>query len=363
MYFISFLPFLFSFLHTGSAVDPAEIEACMNLGNPRTKCVIDGLTAAIVDHVEWDNWPQWSEIMRNFFTEDMIYDSNWTPNQDFGNSSSIREWYDREHIPFNLAFDNATFSLIVYTGEEQYSSYIAYAKARWIGDLGTLPGSLAEGQEVTIWDLDFYKLNEDGTKIAYNWCLIDFVDLARQLGYQMLPKSRLPEGIFYPPQAMDGIPAPVSRLAKPEDAEVSRGMVMELLESDFVGTEGSSQFWTEDMVWYGSAGFGMATSKQEFEAEILNPLREGISDRSLAIDVVSCEGSYCGAHGYIYGNHSGIWLGQEATNLPIKLRFAIHWRIEVETRKVPEAWAIFDFPAAFNSVGIDLFQAVNPIVN
>ena len=80
---------------------------------------------------------------------------------------------------------------------------------------------------------------------------------------------------------MDGIPAPVSRLAKPEDAEVSRGMVMELLESDFVGTEGSSQFWTEDMVWYGSAGFGMATSKQEFEAEILNPLREGISDRSL----------------------------------------------------------------------------------
>ena len=26
--------------------------------------MIDGLTAAIVDHVEWDNWPQWSEIMR-----------------------------------------------------------------------------------------------------------------------------------------------------------------------------------------------------------------------------------------------------------------------------------------------------------
>ena len=47
----------------------------------------------------------------------------------------------------------------------------------------------------------------------------------------------------------------------------------------------------------------------------------------------------------------------------IAFRFAIHWRIEVETRKVPEAWAIFDFPAAFNSVGIDLFQAVNPIVN
>ena len=97
----------------------------------------------------------------------------------------------------------------------------------------------------------------------------------------MLPKSRLPEGIFYPPQTMDGIPAPVSRLSNPEDAEVSRGMVMELLESDFVGAEGSSQFWTEDMVWYGSAGFGMATSRQEFEAEILIPLREGISERSL----------------------------------------------------------------------------------
>ena len=43
----------------------------------------------------------------------------------------------------------------------------------------------------------------------------------------------------------------------------------------------------------------------------------------LALDVVSCEGSYCGAHGYLYGNHSGFWLGQEATNLPIKLRYTL----------------------------------------
>jgi len=343
----------------GSAVDPGEIEECMSMGLPRSKCVIDGMSVVIVDHVAWDDWPAWSEIMQNFFTEDMVYDSNWTPNGDFSNSTGLREWFLAEHIPFNLAFDNTSFHTIIYTGEETTASLIAYGKARWIGDLGTLPGSLAMGQEVTIWDLDFYKLDEDGTRIFYNWCLIDFVDLARQLGYQMLPKSRLPEGMFYPPRAMDGLSAPVSRLVNPEDTIISKSIVTELLEWDFVGDEGSSQLWTEDLVWYGSAGFGMASGRAQYEDDFLTPLKAGVSERYLEVDVVSCEGSYCGAHGYLYGNHTGLWLGEQPTFLPFRLRFGIHWRVEVATRQVPEAWAMFDLPAAFHDIGIDLFERVN----
>ena len=36
----------------------------------------------------------------------MIYDTNWSPDFTMNNSTGIREWWDAEHIPYNLAFDN-----------------------------------------------------------------------------------------------------------------------------------------------------------------------------------------------------------------------------------------------------------------
>merc|ERR1711973_66686 len=343
----------------GVMVDPADIQTCMDLGNPRSKCVVHGMTTVIVDHIAWDDWDAWSQIMKNFFVDDLIYDSNWTPNMDFGNSSSLREWFDREHIPFNLAFDNTTFSLIIEVGEEMTSSYIAYGKAKWIGDIGTVPGSQFVGKEVTIWDLDFYKLDEEGTRIAYNWCLIDFVDLMRQLGYQVLPKPALPEGVFYPPKSMDGIPAPVSRLANPRDAEIAKDWIASLLNWDFVEGNGPSHIWHENMTWYGGAGFGKASNRVEYEEHILKPIRDGLSNRALDLNVLNCEGSYCGAHGYLSGDHSGVWFGEEQTGLRVNLRFGIHWRVNIEAEVVEECWAMFDLPAAFIGLDINLFDRMN----
>ena len=42
----------------------------------------------------------------------MIYDTNWCPDGTLGNSTGIQEWWDNEHIPFNLAFDNTTFNQV-----------------------------------------------------------------------------------------------------------------------------------------------------------------------------------------------------------------------------------------------------------
>merc|ERR1711942_556525 len=110
-----------------------------------------------------------------------------------------------------------------------------------IGDLGTVPGSQVIGQEATIWDLDFYKIDEEsGTKIAYNWCLIDFVDLMRQVGYQVLPKPALREGFMLPPAAMDGIPAPVSRLVNPDETQLALSLVEAVLFDDFEGEASGS---------------------------------------------------------------------------------------------------------------------------
>ena len=50
--------------------------------------------------------------MAQFFTEDMIYDTNYSPDNTLGNSSGIEEWFYKEHIPWNMAFNNATFTQV-----------------------------------------------------------------------------------------------------------------------------------------------------------------------------------------------------------------------------------------------------------
>ena len=218
--------------------DGINTDSCQALGTPRSKCIVNEMQVVIEKHIAWDDWENWYEAMKDYWTEDMVYDSNWTPNGDFGNSSGLEDWFNSEHIPFNLAFDNTSFTTMVWIGGEDTASLIAYGKARWHGDLGTVPGSDHLGLEVTIWDLDFYKIDDQEEAISYNWCLIDFVDLMRQVGYQVLPKPALREGFMLPPRAMDGIPAPVSRLVSPQDSHLSLEIISALLEEDFVSGDG-----------------------------------------------------------------------------------------------------------------------------
>ena len=89
-------------------------------GDPLAKEVIRAMDEVIADHVEWDNWDKWSEIMAEYFTEDMIYDTNWSPDNTMNNSTGIQAWWDAEHIPYNLAFDNTTFNQVTH-----YSSFIS----------------------------------------------------------------------------------------------------------------------------------------------------------------------------------------------------------------------------------------------
>ena len=353
---VMLLQILFILLPSCLCVDTEE---CQALGNPQAKCIIDGMLEVIEDHVAWDDWDAWYEIMKEFWTEDMVYDSNWTPNGDFSNNSGLQEFFDNEHIPFNLAFDNTTFAKMLWIGGEDTASLIAYGKAIWIGDLGTVPGSQHAGQEVTIWDLDFYQIDPAGEKISYNWCLIDFIDLMRQLGYQVLPKPALREGFMLPPAAMDGIPAPISRLVKPEDTVISQAIIETILTEDFETGDGPSALWSDEMVWYGGAGFGMATTKQEYETHVLAPLRQGLTSRQLHLDIVHCEGVYCGAHGYLAALHAGEWLGEQPTNLPVHLRLALHWRVDLVRGLAVECWAMFDLPAAFNMIGVNLFDRMD----
>ena len=47
----------------------------------------------------------------------MIYDTNWSPDETMNNSTGMWEWWENEHIPYNMAFDNATFNQMIFAGK------------------------------------------------------------------------------------------------------------------------------------------------------------------------------------------------------------------------------------------------------
>ena len=103
----------------------------------------------------------------------------------------------------------------------------------------------------------------------------------------------------------------------------------------------------------------MATNKQEYEEHFIKQFRTAFSNKKLTIDVLTCEGTYCGAHGYLHAKHIGEFLGEKASNLKVKLRFGVHWRVDVQKKVIPEGWAIFDLPAFFIQIGVNLFNRMN----
>merc|ERR550525_1395474 len=99
------------------------------------------------------------------------------------------------------------------------------------------------------------------------------------------------------------------------------------------------------MVWYGPAGVGTAHTRNEYHENFLTPLHKAFSGFAMQLDQLVCEGKYCGAHFYLYGNHTGEWLGEAATGKRIPIRCGAH--VHIEGGKIVEGWLIIDIPWAF----------------
>ena len=117
----------------------------------------------------------------------MIYDTNWSPDNTMNNSTGIQEWWDNEHIPYNMAFDNATFNQMIFAAEETTATTTTYANVQWKGPFCTVEPS-TNMMPATMRIFDFYLMR--GDHIFYNWMMIDTVDLMLQAGTRALPKVK-----------------------------------------------------------------------------------------------------------------------------------------------------------------------------
>ena len=187
---------------------------------PTAKKVIRAMDKDISNHIDWDDWDTWSKLMGKFFTSDMVYDTNYYDGNQMGNGTGIWSWWLREHIPINQAFDNQTFNQIIFAAEENTATTTTYAIAPWTK--GPFVGQPPPNRIVRYRIFDFYRMKND--KICYNWMILDTVHLLFEAGHNVLPRNKNPlkQGWVRPPNAMDGIPAPLSCTVNPQDSILAK---------------------------------------------------------------------------------------------------------------------------------------------
>eukprot|EP00929_Paragymnodinium_shiwhaense_P056546 TRINITY_DN282_c0_g2_i1.p1 TRINITY_DN282_c0_g2~~TRINITY_DN282_c0_g2_i1.p1 ORF type:complete len:593 (+),score=124.87 TRINITY_DN282_c0_g2_i1:72-1850(+) len=328
---------------------------------PHAKRIIQSMDYIISNHISVYDWVAWRETMLPWWTEDFVYDSVLG----IGNSTGLYDWFKGEHIEVNDAFKAVKFNQMIFVGEEATGSTTTYGKAFWRNDFAY--GKMKATHKPVMFRIcDFYRFR--GDKISYNWMMIDMVGLAHQSGEaegkRVLPAAPVlrDDGYFRPPDALDGAPAPQSELTPPEMREDSRKVANALLEREWFSLSkslSSDDLWHADtMNYYGPVGVGHAQGYKAYKQHVLGVLRNGFSDTSYTLDVLSCEGAYCAAHGYVHGTHTGCFLGEQPTGKRVSLRMGMHWRIV--DGKAAEGWAMWDVPALFKQLGVELFDRLKP---
>jgi len=290
--------------------------------------------------------------MEPFWTEDMVYDFAYVGEWNFAPTRGLWAWFNGEHMHYNTALPDCQFVDFIRAATHNMVTSASYGLAQWKGDFAGVPAP-ANHPWVHIRDLDFYLL--DGDRIKYNWCIVDVVDLLIQGGYDVLPPAPMKTRShgYLPQTAADGIPAPYSAMVLPNDTVSSTTVWLEAIHEDYLAMDGTASRWADDMIWYGPAGIGTAFSRDDYVNHYLKPLRNAFSNVTLEMDSVVCEGKYCGAHFYLWGDHTGPWLGEGATGARVPIRCGAHARIV--DGKIVEGWLIVDIPRAFIAMGVDLY--------
>lgn len=318
---------------------------------PHSKDVINRMSLVIRGHIQWNNWTEWSKVMRPLFAPDFTYDYV----QPLGKTVGLWDWYNNEHLHYNEAFPNFTSFNFLFLGTQDSSSLQSYHVVRWAGEFGGVPAPPGKPL-IKIKDMDFYTMKND--QIFYNWCMVDVIGILQQGGYKVLPPAPMPNGNDYlAPRAMEGIPAPDDEYATEEDAARSRVVVTAALQEDLVQQSLSATWWTDDLMWCGPAGIGHARSREDYVEHFLKPLHAAFSNPELSVNKFVCEGNYCGVHFYLRATHTGTWLGQPATGRIVQLRFGTHFRVVLGASgddRIADGWTQVDVVDVFSQMGVDL---------
>ena len=239
----------------------------------------------------------------------------------------------------------------------------------WVTAHGYLMGTMAKdwlgipatGDTVWVRIGEFYRV-EDG-KIVDARILLDLVDVMRQAGIEVLPRSTGARLIVPGPQMQDGL------LQTPQEAQATQAS-MDSLDRMIGGLKSFNQkdlksmgmhaFWHPEMMWYGPCGIGTSRQVEGFQKHHQKPFLHAFPDRvgGNHISRIS-EGHYIASTGWpsVRATHLGDYLGAPATNKPITMRVADWWRREGDLLR--ENWVMIDLPELLLQMGVDVFARMS----
>lgn len=248
------------------------------------------------------------EILQSYFSEDFQFITNYSKDSGcMGNGTGFIQWLEKVVQCSKQAFEQKARNTMISIAEEELVSMMGYGLAKW--NRGEFMWIQAPHKVVPFAISTFYQLKNN--KIDKVWLTMDMVHLMYESSCMALPLNWNPlkQGLIMPPSAMDGLPAPVSFNVIPGHSEVAKTIVWQAMNHDLLLGPEAFMLWRNDMKWYGSYGFGLANDFVEYSYFFTRALGLAFTDRHLDIDVLICEGSYCGAQGRLLGNFSGNFLG------------------------------------------------------
>ena len=206
---------------------------------------------------------------------------------------------------------------------------------------------------------EFYRV-ENGCIVEAR-ILVDLVDLARQTGRNLLPKSN-GEDILIPSPADQGGLMYAAQTDAHTLGSISKihNMIDGLMRFDGVNlaTMGMHEHWSPNMMWYGPCGIGSMRRLDGFQTHHQKPFLIAFPDRKGAGHRARiAEGRYVGSTGWpsVIATHAGEYLGVPASNVKIGMRVMDWWRTDDDT--IVENWVMIDLPHLMLQMGVDLLKA------
>lgn len=272
----------------------------------------------------------------------------------FDDLVGVTEWSAVVATPLNLALSDSTWtSAMVLTGRNM------------AGDIQTAGWGHLEGVLNQAW----CGMESNGDRVALRvgfvcdhelnavsrcTVMIDVVDLAQQLNRQLTPQSLGEAGRWPNPQLQgdDGGGAEAMLVVKAMQSSLHDSATTreEMLGADHL------QFWTEDFVWAGPGGIGIAHGKRGFVDHHQLPFRTAFPDRvgggvssntssspKFGHFVKFSEGRWAVTGGWpsVTATHKGDgWLGTTASKCPITLRVFDFY--EVVAGRISMNWVFID---------------------
>jgi predicted ester cyclase len=191
--------------------------------------------------------------------------------------------------------------------------------------------------------------------------LLDLLDLARQVGIQLLPPSPGRDITVPGPRTQDGLLMTDSDAAQ---GQACMDLVMAMIgglgtyDKSDLASMGMRRFWHPNMMWYGPCGIGTTRAITGFEQHHQAPFLRAIPDRKGGHHRARFgEGAYAASTGWpsIHATHTGPYLGVPATGRAVTMRVMDWWR--AEDGLLVENWVLLDLPHFFLQLDVDLLAA------